>query len=51
MIHHGNQQVKEDDYVYHRERSKHEETRETGELFDSSQLKIVKVNQTENGPE
>ena len=51
MIHHGDQQIKKDDNVYHRERSEHEESGEPSELLDPGQLEVVQVDQSKNCPE
>ena len=50
MIHHGDQEIQQDDDVDDREAPEHDETPEPRELFDSCQLKIVQVYQTKSGP-
>ena len=51
MIHHGDQEIKKDDNIYHREGSEHEETGESRELFDPRQFEVVQIDQTKNCPE
>ena len=51
MIHHCNEQVKEDNDVDYGEASEHDEAPEPGELLDPSELEVVKVYQTESRPE
>jgi hypothetical protein len=50
MVHHGDQQVEQDDDVDDGERSEHQQAGEPGELFDAGQLEVVQVDQTENRP-
>lgn len=50
MIHHGNEQIEQDNYIDQWECSKHKESEKPCEFFDACQLEIVQVNQTENGP-
>ena len=50
MIHHGDQEIQQDDDVDDREAPEHDETPESRELFDSCQLKIVQVYQAKSGP-
>ena len=50
MIHHGDEQVEQNDDVDHGERAEHEEAAEARELFDPAQLEVVQVDQAENGP-
>ena len=51
MIHHGDEEVEQDDDVDDRETPEHNQTPEPGELLDSSQLEVVQVDQAEGGPE
>ena len=51
MVHHGDQQVEQDDDVDDGEGAEHEEAGEPGELFDAGQLEVVQVDQAENRPE
>jgi hypothetical protein len=51
MVHHGNEQVEQDDDVDDGEGAEHEQAGEPGELLDAGQLEVVEVNQAENGPE
>ena len=51
MIHHRDQEIKEYDNVYKWKAAEHDETPEPSELFDSRQLKVVQVYQTESCPE
>ena len=51
VIHHGDEKIEQDDDVDDREASEHDETPEPGELFYSSQLKVVQVYQTKSCPE
>ena len=51
MVHHGDQQVEQDDDVDHGEGAEHEEAAEPGELLDAGQLEVVQVDQAEDGPE
>ena len=51
MIHHGNEQIQEDNDVDDWKAAKHDEAPEPGELLDPSQLEVVQVNQAERGPE
>ena len=48
MIHHGDEQIEQDDYVDDRERPEHQEPEKTGEFFDARQLEIVQVDQAKN---
>ena len=50
VIHHGDQEIEEDDDVDQREASEHDETPEPGELLDSTQLKVVQIYQTKSRP-
>jgi len=51
MVHHGDEQVEQDDDVDDGERAEHEETGEARKLLDSSQLEVVQVDQAEDCPE
>ncbi len=51
VVHHGDEQVEEDDYVDDGEGAEHEEAEVAGELLDAGQLKVVQVYQAEAGPE
>ena len=51
MIHHCNKQIQKNDDVDQREASEHDEAPEPRELLDPGELKVVKVDQTEGGPE
>ena len=51
MIHHRYQQVEQHDDVDQGEAPEHDETPEPCELLDPSELKVVKVYQTESRPE
>ena len=51
MVHHGDEQVEQDDDVDDGEGAEHDEAPEPGELLDPRQLKVVKVNQTKSRPE
>ena len=50
MVHHGDEQVEEDDDVDDGEGAEHEETGEASELLDAGQLEVVQVDQAEDGP-
>lgn len=50
MIHHSNKQIEQNDDVDERERSEEEESKESSEVLDSSQLKIVEIDEPEDGP-
>ena len=50
MIHHGDQEIQQDDDVDDREAPEHDETPESRELFDSRQLEVVQVYQTKCCP-
>ena len=51
MIHHGNEQVQEDDDVNDWKAAEHNEAPESGELLDPCQLEVVQVYQAERRPE
>ena len=51
MVHHGDKKIKEDDDVYEREASEHDESPKPCELFNTSQFKIIEINETECCPE
>ena len=50
MVHHGDEQVEQHDDVDHREGAEHEQAGEARELLDASQLEVVQIDQTEDGP-
>ena len=41
MVHHGNEQVDQDNDVDRGKSAKHEESKKSGEFFDAGQLEIV----------
>jgi hypothetical protein len=51
MIHHGDQKVQEDDYVDDRVSPKHQHSPEPCEALDTSQLKVVQIDEPKHGPE
>ena len=51
VIHHGDQEIEEDDDVDDGEAAEHDQTPEPGELLDACQLKVVQIYQTKGGPE
>ena len=51
MVHHGDEQVEQDDDVDDGERAEHDQAPEPRELLDPGQFKVVQVDQTEGGPE
>ena len=51
VIHHGNEQIEQDDYIDHREGPKHEETKKPCKFLDASQLKVFQVYQAKYCPE
>ena len=51
MVHHGDEQVEQDDDVDDGERAEHDQAPEPRELLDPGELKVVQVDQTERGPE
>ena len=51
MIHHGNEQIEQDDNIDHGEGPEHKETEKPCKFFDASQLEIVQVYQAKNCPE
>ena len=51
MIHHGDQEIEQNDDVDDREAAEHDETPEPGELLYSTQLKVVQIYQTKSSPE
>ena len=50
MVHHSNEEVKEDNNVDDREATEHDKTPEPGELLDTSKLKVIQVNQAKWSP-
>lgn len=51
MIHHGDQQVNQDDDVYDRVGAEHEHAPEPREYLDALQLEALEVYQAEDRPE
>ena len=51
MVHHGDEQVEQDDDVDDGEGAEHDQAPEPRELLDAGELKVVQVDQTEGGPE
>ena len=51
MIHHGDEQVEQDDNVDDRVAAEHEQTPESCETLDAGQLKVVQIDETESSPE
>ena len=51
MVHHGDEQVEQDDDVDDGERAEHDQAPEPRELLDPGELKVVQVDQAEGGPE
>ena len=51
MVHHGDEQVEQDDDVDDGEGAEHDQAPEPRELLYPGQLKVVQVDQTEGGPE
>ena len=51
VVHHGDEQVEQDDDVDDGERAEHDQAPEPRELLDPGELKVVQVDQTERGPE
>lgn len=51
MIHHGDQEIQEDDNVNDRISTKHQHAPESGEYLDAVQFKAIEVYQAENRPE
>ncbi len=51
MIHHGDEQVEQDDDVDDRVAAEHEETPESCETLDPGQLKVVQIDEAESCPE
>ena len=50
MVHHGDEEVEQNDDVDDGEGAEHEEAGETGELLDAGQLEVVQIDEAENGP-
>ena len=50
MVHHGDEEVEQDDDVDDGEGAEHDETPEPCELLDPGQLKVVQVDQAKGGP-
>ena len=51
MVHHGDEEVEEDDDVDEGVAAEHEEAEEAGELLDARQLEVLQVDQPEHRPE
>ena len=51
MVHHGDEQVEQDDDVDDGEGAEHDEAPEPGELLDPRQLKVVQIDQAKGRPE
>lgn len=51
VIHHGDEQVEQDDNVDDRVAAEHEQTPESCETLDAGQLKVVQIDETESSPE
>ena len=51
MIHHGNEQIQEDNDVDDWKAAEHDEAPESGELLNPGELEVVQVNQAERSPE
>ena len=51
MVHHGDEEVEEDDDVDEGVAAEHEEAEEARELLDARQLEVLQVDQTEHRPE
>ena len=50
MVHHGDEEVEQNDDVDDGEGAEHQESGEPGELLDAGQLEVVQVDEAENGP-
>ena len=51
MVHHGDEEVEQDDDVDDGEGAEHDEAPEPRELLDARQLKVVEVYQPKSSPE
>ena len=51
VVHHGDEQIEQDNDVDDGEGAKHDEAPEPGELLDPGELKVVQVNQAKGRPE
>ena len=51
MVHHGDEEVEQDDDVDDGEGAEHDQAPEPRELLDPRQLKVVEVYQAKSGPE
>ena len=51
VVHHGDEQVEEDDDVDEGVASEHEEAEEPRELLDAGQLEVLEVDEAEHSPE
>ena len=51
MVHHGDEEVEQDDDVDDGEGAEHDEAPEPRELLDARQLKVVEVDEAKGGPE
>ena len=50
MVHHGNEEVEQNNDVDHGEGAEHQQSKEPGELLNASEFKVVKVDEAKNGP-
>ena len=50
MVHHGDEEVEQDDDVDDGEGAEHDEAPEPRELLDARQLKVVEVDEAKRGP-
>ena len=51
MVHHGDEEIEQDNDVNQRKATEHDETPEPGEFLDPSQLEIIQVYETKSRPE
>ena len=51
VVHHGDEQVEEDDDVDEGVAAEHEEAEEPRELLDAGQLEVLEVDEAEHSPE
>jgi hypothetical protein len=51
MIHHGDQKVQENDNIDDRVSPEHQHSPEPGEALDTSQLKVVQIDESKHSPE
>ena len=50
MVHHGDEEIEQDDDVDDGEGAEHDEAPEPRELLDPGQLEVVQVDQAKGGP-